>query len=142
MVDTCTAAIPDTPVHPATERIVQALDRLRLRGRGVRFAGIGGRDLDAGTITGCHVVARGGSVTLINGNTTLKAEIIAADLAKIMLAPHRWRTVPVPGSREADSLMVGETVYTIGSPKGLVDTWVSASYPVSGPPRTPPSTSR
>ena len=38
---------------------------------------------------------------------------------------------PVPRFRESDSLLVGETVYTIGSPKGLVNTLGSGL--LSGP---------
>ena len=73
-------------------------------------------------ITACHVVTRGGTITLINGNAIIKAEVIASDLA----TDRCWlradgELMPVPGFREADSLVVGETVYTIGSPKGLVN---------------------
>jgi len=73
-------------------------------------------------VTACHVVAREGTITLLNGSISLKAEVIAADLT----TDRCWlradgELVPVPGFREAESLIVGETVYTIGSPKGLVN---------------------
>jgi serine protease Do len=74
-------------------------------------------------ITNCHVVAHGRAVTLLNGNSILRAYMIAADVA----TDRCWLRAdaelqPVPGIRDYDTLMVGETVYTIGSPKGLVNT--------------------
>ena len=74
-------------------------------------------------ITNCHVVSHGRTITLINGSTNLRAEVIAADLA----TDRCWLRAdgelqPVPGFRDYDSLVVGETIYTIGSPKGLVNT--------------------
>jgi serine protease Do len=74
-------------------------------------------------VTNCHVVSHGRTITLINGNVTLKAEVIGADVAtdRCFLRAE-GELQPVPGFRESDSLLVGETVYTIGSPKGLVNT--------------------
>jgi serine protease Do len=74
-------------------------------------------------ITNCHVVAHGRAVTLLNGDRILRAEMVAADVA----TDRCWLRAdgelqPVPGIREYDTLMVGETVYTIGSPKGLGNT--------------------
>ena len=77
-------------------------------------------------VTNCHVVSHGRTITLINGNVTLKAEVIGADMATdrcFLRAAGELQ--PVPGFRESDSLLVGETVYTIGSPKGLVNTLAS-----------------
>jgi len=74
-------------------------------------------------ITSCHVVSPDGTITLINGGATLKAQVVGADSATdrcYLRADGDLR--PVPGLREYSSLTVGETVYTIGSPKGLVNT--------------------
>jgi serine protease Do len=75
-------------------------------------------------ITNCHVVAPGGAITLINGAATLKAEVAGADLAadRCYLRALDGELQPVPGFRDYASLVVGETVYTIGSPKGLLNT--------------------
>lgn len=74
-------------------------------------------------VTNCHVVSHGRIITLINGNINLRAEVIGADLATDRcLLRAEGELQPVPGFREYDSLLVGETVYTIGSPKGLVNT--------------------
>ena len=73
-------------------------------------------------ITNCHVVAHGRAITLINGSTSLNAEIVGADLPTDRCFLRADADLqPVPGFREYDSLRVGETVYTIGSPKGLVN---------------------
>jgi serine protease Do len=74
-------------------------------------------------VTNCHVVSHGRTITLFNGDFNLRAEVIGADLATdrcFLRADGDLQ--PVPGFREYDSLLVGETVYTIGSPKGLVNT--------------------
>jgi serine protease Do len=74
-------------------------------------------------VTNCHVVSHGRTITLINGDINLRAEVVGADLAtdRCFLRAE-GELQPVPGFREYDSLLVGETVYTIGSPKGLVNT--------------------
>jgi len=71
-------------------------------------------------VTNCHVVAQGNAIRLINGTINLKAEIVATDpaLDRCFLRAEGGLE-PVPGFRDYDSLQVGETVYTIGSPKGL-----------------------
>ena len=74
-------------------------------------------------ITSCHVVSHGGMIVLINSAATLKAEVVGADSATdrcYLRADGDLK--PVPGLRDYSSLMVGETVYTIGSPKGLINT--------------------
>ena len=74
-------------------------------------------------VTNCHVVSHGRTITLINGDHHLRAEVIGADLATDRCFLRAEGDLqPVPGFRDYDSLLVGETVYTIGSPKGLVNT--------------------
>ena len=74
-------------------------------------------------VTACHVVAHGRAITLTNGSAKLGAKVIGADLATDRcLLRADGDLQPVPGFREYDNLLVGETVYTIGSPKGWVNT--------------------
>jgi S1-C subfamily serine protease len=74
-------------------------------------------------VTNCHVVSHGRTITLTNGATTLKAEVVAADPAtdRCFLRTLEGEIQPVPGIRDYSSLTVGETVYTIGSPRGLLN---------------------
>jgi Beta-lactamase len=70
------------------------------------------------------VVSNGGTITLINGASTLKAEVMGADSATdrcYLRAGGNLR--PVPGLREYSSLMVGETVYTIDHRKAWSTRW-------------------
>ena len=75
-------------------------------------------------VTTCHVVSHGQAVTLINGATALKADIVGADPAtdRCFLRVQDGELVPVTGFRDYSTLTVGEAVYTIGSPKGLANT--------------------
>jgi len=76
-------------------------------------------------VTTCHVVSHGRTVTLINGATTLKADIVGADPATdrcFLRVQDGELVVPVLGFRDYSTLTVGEAVYTIGSPKGLANT--------------------
>lgn len=75
-------------------------------------------------VTTCHVVAHGRTVTLVNGGTTLKADVVGADPAtdRCFLQVQDGELVAVPGFRDYSTLSVGEAVYTIGSPKGFANT--------------------
>jgi S1-C subfamily serine protease len=75
-------------------------------------------------ITNCHVVAHAKAILLTNAATTLKAEIVAADRStdRCYLRVLDGELAPVPGIRDYASLAVGEVVFTIGSPKGFVNT--------------------
>jgi serine protease Do len=75
-------------------------------------------------ITNCHVVARAKTITLANATTTLRAEVIAADRKtdRCYLRVLDGKLEPVPGFRDYTTLTVGEAVFTIGSPKGLINT--------------------
>ena len=72
-------------------------------------------------ITNCHVIGHGKLITLSNGTATLAAEVSAADRRsdRCYLTVISGTLEPVVGIRDFDSLAVGETVYTIGTPKGL-----------------------
>jgi S1-C subfamily serine protease len=75
-------------------------------------------------VTACHVVVHGRTVTLSNGTSTLKAEVVGADPVtdRCFLHVEDGELVPVPGFRDYSTLAVGEPVYTIGSPRGLTNT--------------------
>jgi len=75
-------------------------------------------------ITNCHVVARSKTITLANATTRLRAEVIAADRKtdRCYLRVLDGELEPVPGFRDYVSLSVGEVVFTIGSPEGLINT--------------------
>jgi S1-C subfamily serine protease len=75
-------------------------------------------------ITNCHVVARAKTITLANATTRLRAEVIAADRKtdRCYLRVLDGELAPVPGFRDYASLSVGEAVFTIGSPEGLINT--------------------
>ena len=72
-------------------------------------------------ITNCHVISQSKIITLSNGTATLPAEVSAADRRsdRCYLKVLSGTLQPVIGIRDFDGLAVGETVYTIGSPKGL-----------------------
>ena len=75
-------------------------------------------------ITNCHVVAQAKGIVLANAVATLRAEVVSADrnTDRCYLRVLDGELEPVAGFRDYDSLAVGEVVFTIGSPKGLVNT--------------------
>jgi S1-C subfamily serine protease len=75
-------------------------------------------------ITNCHVVANAKSVMLANTGKALRAEVVSADplTDRCYLRVLEGELEPVPGIRDYSTLAVGEAVFTIGSPKGLVNT--------------------
>jgi S1-C subfamily serine protease len=75
-------------------------------------------------ITNCHVVARAEAIVLVNATTQHKVEVASADGStdRCNLRVLDGELEPVQGFRDYASLSVGETVYTIGSPKGMVNT--------------------
>jgi serine protease Do len=75
-------------------------------------------------ITNCHVVAQAKTITLANATTTLQAEVVAADRKtdRCYLRVLNGKLEPVPGFRDHATLSVGEAVFTIGSPAGLINT--------------------
>jgi S1-C subfamily serine protease len=75
-------------------------------------------------ITNCHIVTNAKSIILVNTARTLRAEVVSADPStdRCYLRVLDGALEPVPGFRDYASLAVGEVVFTIGSPKGLVNT--------------------
>jgi serine protease Do len=75
-------------------------------------------------ITNCHVVVHAKSITVSQGAKELAAEIIIADPQsdRCYLKVHDGTLNPILGLRGFSDLAIGETVYTIGSPRGLDST--------------------
>ena len=75
-------------------------------------------------ITNCHVVIHAKAIAVSNGSDDLSAEIITADPQsdRCYLKVHGGALKPILGIRDYSSLAIGETVYTIGSPRGLDST--------------------
>jgi S1-C subfamily serine protease len=75
-------------------------------------------------ITNCHVVARPEPILLVNATAQHRAEVASADRStdRCYLRVLDGELEPVQGFRDYASLAVGETVFTIGSPKGMVNT--------------------
>ena len=75
-------------------------------------------------ITNCHVVVNAKSITLANTARTIRAEVVSADPStdRCYLRVPDGELEPVSGIRDYTTLAVGEAVFTIGSPKGLVNT--------------------
>ena len=75
-------------------------------------------------ITNCHIVVNAKSIILTNAARTLRAELVSADplTDRCYLRVPDGELSPVLGIRDYTSLAVGEVVFTIGSPQGLVNT--------------------
>jgi serine protease Do len=75
-------------------------------------------------ITNCHVVVNAKSIILANAARTLKAEVVSADplTDRCYLRVPDGELDPVSGIRDYATLAIGEVVFTIGSPKGLINT--------------------
>jgi serine protease Do len=78
----------------------------------------------AEAITNCHVVTGAEAIVLVNATAQHNAEVASADRLtdRCYLRVVGGELAPVQGFRDYASLAVGETVYTIGSPKGMVNT--------------------
>jgi serine protease Do len=72
-------------------------------------------------ITNCHIVTYAKVITVSKGSVTLPAEVITAhpQSDRCYLRVQDGALEPIRGLRDYSDLAVGETVYTIGSPKGL-----------------------
>ena len=75
-------------------------------------------------ITNCHVVVRAEPIVLVNATAQHRAEVASADRAtdRCYLRVLDGELEPVQGFRDYTTVAVGETVFTIGSPKGMVNT--------------------
>jgi S1-C subfamily serine protease len=75
-------------------------------------------------ITNCHVVVRAEAIVLVNASAQHRAEVASADRStdRCSLRVLDGELEAVLGFRDYASLAVGESVYTIGSPKGMVNT--------------------
>ena len=75
-------------------------------------------------ITNCHIVIHAKAITVSKGPDELSAEVITADPQsdRCYLKVHYGALKPILGLRDYSDLAVGETVYTIGSPRGLDNT--------------------
>jgi serine protease Do len=74
-------------------------------------------------ITNCHIVINAKSIILSNAAKKLTAEVVSADPTtdRCYLKVRDGELDPVSGIRDYTSLAVGEVVFTIGSPKGFVN---------------------
>src|SRR5262245_9469838 len=72
-------------------------------------------------ITNCHIVTHAKQISLSRGGVEFQAEVISADRFsdRCYLKVREGTLQHVLGIRGYSDLAVGETVYTIGSPKGL-----------------------
>lgn len=72
-------------------------------------------------VTNCHVIAEMPSIWLRQGNQMVRATPSGgdSDTDRCQLTVSPGRLSAVPGVRSWDDLKVGETVYSIGAPKGL-----------------------
>lgn len=76
-------------------------------------------------ITTCHVVAHSTDILISDGSMQWRAIISSADVQsdRCYLLVFGATLAPVAGTRPYSDLRVGETVYTIGAPKGLEKTF-------------------
>ena len=72
-------------------------------------------------ITNCHIVTHAKAITVSKGAVAFAAEVISADRQsdRCYLKVRDGTLDYVLGLRDFSDLSIGETVYTIGSPKGL-----------------------
>jgi serine protease Do len=75
-------------------------------------------------ITNCHVVGRAEPIVLSNAAAQHRAKVVAADRRtdRCYLRIEDGELEPVQGFRDYATLAVGESVFTVGSPKGLANT--------------------
>jgi S1-C subfamily serine protease len=100
------------------------------------FAARSAADLEAGTgvavgsavavspralLTKCHVVSGRPLVWIKQGETVVESTVVHGDSEtdRCILSAPKATLQPVPGMRRYADLKVGESVYTIGSPRGL-----------------------
>lgn len=100
--------------------VVAARSEEDLKARKGRFGSAVAMD-ERTVVTNCHVIDDMAVILLRQGNQTLRATLSGGDAAtdRCLMTVSPGRLSAVPGIRAWDDLRVGETVYSIGSPKGL-----------------------
>lgn len=75
-------------------------------------------------LTNCHVVRRKTAIVIKHAKIQVSARVLAGDATtdRCILAVEEATLQPVSGYRKFETLTVGESVYTIGSPHGLENT--------------------
>ncbi|CAA7620921.1 trypsin-like peptidase domain-containing protein [Magnetospirillum sp. SS-4] len=100
--------------------VVAARNDDDLRERKVRYGSAVAMD-ERTLVTNCHVIAEMASVWLRQGRQMVRATPSGGDSEtdRCQLTVSPGRLSAVPGVRSWDDLKVGETVYSIGAPRGL-----------------------
>jgi hypothetical protein len=100
--------------------VVAARNEDELKARKGRFGSAVALD-ERTVVTNCHVIDEMPVILLRQGGQTLRATPSGADPAtdRCLMTVSPGRLSAVPGVRAWGDLRVGETVYSIGSPKGL-----------------------
>jgi S1-C subfamily serine protease len=113
----------ETPLTPSQlfNKLNQSVYAVTTRGQ---FRGSAVAVSQQEAITNCHVVEPPDVIVLVNATGQYKAEVASADRLtdRCYLRVLDGQLEPVRGFRDYASVAVGETVYTIGSPKGMVNT--------------------
>jgi hypothetical protein len=75
-------------------------------------------------LTNCHVLRGNHAHFLVRGKSVYEVEVAYGDILtdRCAVALRSGALMPVPGVRAFSSLVVGERVYTVGSPSGLENT--------------------
>ncbi|KIM00020.1 putative serine protease [Paramagnetospirillum magnetotacticum MS-1] len=100
--------------------VIAARTEEDLKARNGRFGSAVAMD-ERTLVTNCHVIDEMAVILLRQGSQTLRATPSGGDPAtdRCLMSVSPGRLSAVPGIRPWDDLRVGETVYSIGAPKGL-----------------------
>jgi S1-C subfamily serine protease len=93
-------------------------------------------------LTNCHVAQKGAVLVLVNKQMLTNGKLMKANSSKdACVLRVKDNLIPVPTLREYSSLEIGETVYSLGSPRGLLNTFaegiISGLRPCSINPKFP-----
>jgi serine protease Do len=109
---------------PSIYLIVAAKDDATLkRGRSI-YEGSAVAITPTLALTNCHIVKGRKTLILVQGRQRDTAVVVAADprTDRCVIAVQAMKMHPISGVRPYGDLLVGEKVYTIGNPSGLVST--------------------
>ncbi len=82
-------------------------------------------------LTNCHVAEKAAVLILVNKQMKTIGKLIKANSSKdACVLRVEGNLIPVPALRKYSSLEIGETVYSLGSPKGFLNTFAEGN--VSG----------